>query len=131
MDLDILIFDMDGVLIDVSKSYRKAIQQTIQIYLETCLGFQERRGDWVTNEEISLFKSAGGFNSDWDVTSGFLFYLLSISGFPPLLKRKRFSSLQEIILYLKTKSSIAQRKTFTVNKASYFLLGKVTASGGG
>jgi len=132
MNLDILIFDMDGVLIDVSKSYRKAIRHTIQIYLETCLGFQKRRGDWVTNEEISLFKSAGGFNSDWDVTSGFLLYLLSISGFPPLVKRKRFSSIQEIILYLKTKSSIAQRKTLTINRRHLIsFLGNVTSSGGG
>jgi HAD superfamily phosphatase len=132
MNLDILIFDMDGVLIDVSRSYRKAIQRTIQIYLETCLGFERKRGDWVANEEISLFKSAGGFNSDWDVTSGFLFYLLSISGIPPLQKRKRFSSLQEIILYLKAKSSVAQKKTPTVNRRHLIsFLENVTSSGGG
>ena len=130
--LDILIFDMDGVLIDVSKSYRKAIQRTIQIYLETCLGFEKKRGGWVTNEEISLFKSAGGFNSDWDVTSGFLLYLLSISGIPPLQKRKRFSSLQEIILYLKAKSSMSKKKPFAVNKGHLLsFLEKVTLSGGG
>ncbi len=29
--LNVLIFDMDGVLIDVSKSYRKAIEETIRI----------------------------------------------------------------------------------------------------
>ena len=132
MNLDILIFDMDGVLIDVSKSYRKTIQRTIQIYLETCLGFERKRGGWVTNEEISLLKSAGGFNSDWDVTSGLLLYLLSISGIHPLQKRKRFSSLQEIILYLKTKSSVAQRKTPTVSRKHLLsFLEKVTSSGGG
>src|SRR5512139_2539897 len=81
--MNILIFDMDGVLIDVSRSYRETIQRTVQIYLETCLGFEKRKGNWVTDEEISLFKSAGGFNSDWDVTSGILLYLLSISEFPP------------------------------------------------
>ena len=131
-NLDLIIFDMDGVLIDVSKSYRKTIQQTIQIYLETCLGFERKRGGWVTNEEISLLKSAGGFNSDWDVTSGFLLYLLSISGIHPLQKRKRFYSLQEIILYLKMKSSVAQRKTPAVNKNHLLsFLEKVTLSGGG
>jgi HAD superfamily hydrolase (TIGR01548 family) len=130
--LDILVFDMDGVLIDVSRSYRKTIQRTIQIYLETCLGFEKRGRDWVTNEEISLFKSAGGFNSDWDVTSGFLLYLLSISGIHPLQKRKRFSSLQEIILYLKTKSSVAQRETPTINRKHLLsFLENVTSSGGG
>jgi HAD superfamily phosphatase len=130
--MDILIFDMDGVLVDVSKSYRRAIQQAIKIYLETCLGFARSRNDWVTNEEISLFKSAGGFNSDWDVTSGVLLYLLSISGIHPLSKRKQLSSIQEVVTYLKTNSSVARRKTPTVNKKHLFaFLEKVKSAGGG
>ena len=131
--MDILIFDMDGVLIDVSKSYRKAIQQTIKIYLETCLGFERKREDWVTNEEISLLKLAGGFNSDWDVTSGLLLYLLSISGISPLPRRKRFSSICEIISYLKTKSSILRRETALrlERKPLLSFLEKVKSAGGG
>jgi len=133
MIMDILIFDMDGVLIDVSRSYRKTIQQTIQFYLETCLGFEKRRGAWITNEEISLFKSAGGFNNDWDLTSGLLLYLLSISGIPPFSKRKRFSSVQKIVPYLKTKSPVIRRKTPTRLKREHLLsfLEKVKISGGG
>jgi HAD superfamily phosphatase len=131
--MDILIFDMDGVLIDVSESYRKTIQKTIQFYLETCLGFERKRGDWVTHEEISLFKSAGGFNNDWDLTSAILLYLLSISGIPPLPKRKRFSSVQKIVAYLKTKSSMIRRKTPVRPKREHLLsfLEKVRISGGG
>ncbi len=112
MIMDVLIFDMDGVLIDVSKSYRKAIQKTVQIYMETCLGFKRTKEDWITNEEISLFKSVGGFNSDWDLTSGILLYLLSVSGFPSLRKLKRFSSIQETLSYLKKKSSISYWKPY-------------------
>ena len=110
--MDIIIFDMDGVLIDVSRSYRKTIQRTIQIYLENCLGFGRSRGSWITNEEISLFKSVGGFNSDWDLTSGILLYLLSVSDIPSLRKLKRFSSIQETLSYLKTKSSISHWKPY-------------------
>jgi HAD superfamily hydrolase (TIGR01548 family) len=131
--MDVLIFDMDGVLIDVSKSYRKTIQQTINIYLETCLGFERKRGDWVTNEEISLIKSAGGFNSDWDVTSGLLLYLLSISGIPPRPRRKRFSSICEIVSHLKTKSFPSRRKA-TIRSGKTHLpsfLEKVKSVGGG
>ncbi len=133
MNMDILIFDMDGVLIDVSKSYRKAIQQTIKIYLETCLEFERKREDWVTNEEISLLKSAGGFNSDWDVTSGLLLYLLSISGISPLPRRKRFSSICEIVSYLKTKSSPSRRKATIRTEKAHLLsfLEKVKSAGGG
>jgi len=103
--MDILIFDMDGVLIDVSRSYRETIQRTVQIYLETCLGFEKGKKGSVTKEDISLFKSAGGFNNDWDLTSGLLLYLVSISGFPPSRKRKNFSSIREIISDLRTRSS--------------------------
>ncbi len=103
--MDILIFDMDGVLIDVSRSYRETIQQTVQIYFAQCLGIKSKKGELVTKEDISLFKSAGGFNNDWDLTSGLLLYLLSISGFPLPPKRKTFSSIGETISDLKTRSS--------------------------
>ena len=132
-NIDILIFDMDGVLIDVSRSYRKTIQRTVQIYLEKCLGFQKNKEDWVTDEEISLFKSAGGFNNDWDLTSGLLLYLLSISGIPSLPKKKRFSSIQEIVSYLKTKSSVFHPKmAIRLRRRSLLsFIEKVKSSGGG
>lgn len=131
--MDILILDMDGVLIDVSRSYRKTIQRTIQIYLENCLGFERGRRGCLTDEEISLFKSVGGFNNDWDLTSGLLLYLLSTSGTPPLPKRKRFPSIPEVVSYLKTKSSMFQRKTTIRLKRKQLLsfLKKVKSKGGG
>lgn len=133
MNLDVMIFDMDGVLIDVSRSYRKAIQRTIQIYLETCLGVAGSRKSWITNEEISLFKSVGGFNNDWDLTSGLLLYLLSISGVPSLRKLQRFSSIQETVSYLKTESSISRSKPTVRLKRRHLLsfLEKLKTAGGG
>ena len=103
--MDILIFDMDGVLIDVSRSYRETILRTVQIYLETYLGFEKGKRGPVTKEDISLFKSAGGFNNDWDLTSGLLLYLLSISGFPLSPKKRKFSSINGVVSNLKTRSS--------------------------
>lgn len=103
--MDILIFDMDGVLIDVSRSYRETIQRTVQIYLKTCFGFKDGKEEPITKEDIFLFKSAGGFNNDWDLTFALLLYLLSISGFPPSPKRKNPSSIREIPSGLKTRSS--------------------------
>jgi HAD superfamily hydrolase (TIGR01548 family) len=133
MIMDVLIFDMDGVLIDVSKSYRKTIQRTIQIYLETCLGFAGSRGGWITNDEISLFKSVGGFNNDWDLASGILLYLLSLSGIPPLRKLRRSSSIQETLSYLNKTSSLSRpRHTFrTKRKHLLSFLERLKTSGGG
>jgi HAD superfamily phosphatase len=105
LPFDLLIFDMDGVLIDVSMSYRKAIQQTVRTYLETCLGARKSRREWITKQDVSLFKSAGGFNNDWDLTSGLLLYLLSVSQLPPSSRRNNISSIQEGIDHLKARVS--------------------------
>lgn len=130
LSLNVLIFDMDGVLIDVSNSYRKTIQQTIRTYLEDCLGI---KAALVTDGEISLFKSVGGFNNDWDLTSGLLLYLLSVSGLPPLPKRQKFSLVEEVVPYLRERSFRILQKTpvHQERKSLRAFLGKVKVSGGG
>lgn len=128
--MDLLIFDMDGVLIDVSHSYRKTIQQTLHIYLDRCLRLKANR---VSNEDISLFKSAGGFNNDWELTAGFLHYLLSISKVPPLPKKKRCSSIDQTILHLRQQIGLfPQKKAIRVERKNLIsFLNQVKASGGG
>jgi HAD superfamily hydrolase (TIGR01548 family) len=56
---DALLWDMDGVLINVSHSYREAIRRTAQMFS----GKKE-----VTKEEIEQIKRVPGFNNDWDAT---------------------------------------------------------------
>jgi HAD superfamily hydrolase (TIGR01548 family) len=131
--MDILIFDMDGVLIDVSRSYRETIQRTVQIYLKTCLGFKHREAKAVTKEDISLFKSAGGFNNDWDVTSGLLLFLLSVSGLSPLPKRKKVLSIGEVISHLNAQSAQFNRNIPQVTRGKNLprFIEKVSLAGGG
>jgi HAD superfamily hydrolase (TIGR01548 family) len=64
-DIDAIIFDCDGVLVDVSKSYDLAIQKTTQYILKK---FANIRSIPITAEIISGFKSTGGFNDEVDVT---------------------------------------------------------------
>lgn len=63
-DIDTVVFDVDGVLIDVSHSFRSAISKAVQHYLANHLGWP---GDelFLRVSETELFKKAGGFNSDW------------------------------------------------------------------
>ena len=124
---------MDGVLIDVSESYRKTISKTVQIYLETCLGFKKGSAPLITEEHISSFKMAGGFNNDWDLTSGLLLFLLSVSGFPPLSSWKSFVSIEEVSQYLQSCSS-GLHSTLTGQTLQYHFprfVQRVTSSGGG
>lgn len=58
----LLIFDIDGVLIDVSKSYRQAIKQTAEFFL----------GREVSENKIQDFKNRGGYNNDWDLTEAII-----------------------------------------------------------
>ena len=53
-----ILFDMDGVLADVSSSYREAIKKTAGKYL----------GRIISDYEIQVLKDEGGFNNDWKLT---------------------------------------------------------------
>ncbi len=63
---DLIIFDMDGVIIDTSNSYRLAIRGTYEKFSETTL----------TPERVQAAKNQGGLNNDWDLT----YYLLEKDG---------------------------------------------------
>jgi HAD superfamily hydrolase (TIGR01548 family) len=74
--VDTMVFDIDGVLIDVQDSFKKAVCQTVQFYFKEILRFQGLQ-NLINPEEIEYFKMAGGFNNDWDLTSAVvLFYLM-------------------------------------------------------
>jgi len=74
--VDTLVFDIDGVLIDVRDSYRETICRTVQFYFKEILHFQGYQ-NLINPEEIKYFKMAGGFNNDWNLTSAIiLFYLI-------------------------------------------------------
>ncbi|MBV9266362.1 MAG: HAD family hydrolase [Acidobacteriaceae bacterium] len=51
----VLVFDMDGVLVEVSRSYREAIRETVRHFTS----------DTVSHDIIQDFKNAGGWNNDW------------------------------------------------------------------
>lgn len=77
----LLIFDMDGVLVDVRTSYRAATAQTVQRYLGDCLGISPPPG-LVMQAAIEACKMMSGFNNDWDVTAGLIGFFLA--HLPPL-----------------------------------------------
>jgi len=65
---DVVVFDMDGVLIDVRHSYPVVICRAVDQFLAET-GFSGD-GTAVTPEETTYFKAAGGFNSDWALAQG-------------------------------------------------------------
>ena len=73
-EFDSIIFDCDGVLIDVTKSYDTTINKTISYVLKEIADVTVDNP--LTNEILLKFKSTGGFNDEIDITySGVLCYI--------------------------------------------------------
>jgi HAD superfamily hydrolase (TIGR01548 family) len=51
----VLVFDMDGVLVDVTDSYRETIVRTVEHFT----------GQTISRETIQDYKNQGGWNNDW------------------------------------------------------------------
>ncbi|MDH3657758.1 MAG: HAD family hydrolase [Nitrosopumilus sp.] len=65
-EIDTIIFDCDGVLIDITKSYDLAIIKTTKYVLETFAKISDSID--VNFKIIDGFKSTGGFNDEVDLT---------------------------------------------------------------
>jgi histidinol-phosphate aminotransferase len=78
---ELIVFDMDGVLVDTSNSYRMAIKETYKYFAGKDISF----------EEIQQAKNSGGLNNDWDLTD----YLLTLSGFD-ITKNDIIDKFQEL-----------------------------------
>lgn len=52
-----VLFDMDGVLVDVALSYREAVRRTVRHFT----------GRTVSPEVVQAYKDMGGLNNDWDL----------------------------------------------------------------
>jgi HAD superfamily hydrolase (TIGR01548 family) len=64
--VDTLIFDVDGVITDVTRSIRMVGCDAVRVYLTRLLGWPD--GDpFVEPPEIELYKLADGFNDDWEI----------------------------------------------------------------
>lgn len=73
--VEALIFDIDGVLVDASESYRLAVCEAVRFFVQNELGWVVDASP-LTPDEVDLFKRAGGFNNDWDLTQAAALFLL-------------------------------------------------------
>ncbi len=74
--IDTIIFDIDGVLVDVKLSYHKTIRDTVQYYFKNIVKMPLMEIDLVDSTILMNFKMVGGFNDDWELCAAIiLFYL--------------------------------------------------------
>ena len=72
--IDAIIFDCDGVLIDVRQSYYKATIETINYIINNLTN--SKIDGLVTNETIHLFKRSGGYNNEWDISYAITLFII-------------------------------------------------------
>src|SRR5918994_276168 len=73
--IDYIIFDIDGVLIDVKKSYNETIKNTVQFIVKNLI--KRDLKNLVTDKIILKFRQTGGFNNDADTSYAISLALLS------------------------------------------------------
>ncbi|MEF8779646.1 MAG: TIGR01548 family HAD-type hydrolase [Haloferacaceae archaeon] len=67
MQVEAVVLDVDGVLVDVADSYRRAVVESVD---HVC-------GRTIPREKLQAFKDAGGFNNDWELTDAVALYVLA------------------------------------------------------
>ncbi len=81
-NVDAVVFDCDGVLIDARKSYDATIGVVVETMVEELTGVRPRLAKAMPRL-ISMVRRTGGFNSDWDTT-----YALALFSFTAVEERK-------------------------------------------
>ncbi len=64
----LIAFDMDGVLADVSRSYRAVVRETARRFFRPAPRWRELPASLFSLAELALLKQGGGLNNDWDLT---------------------------------------------------------------
>lgn len=65
----LIVFDMDGVLIDVSGSYRETARKTARLFFDGARGFGKLPDPLFPLTDLAELKQTGGLNNDWDLTA--------------------------------------------------------------
>ena len=111
LEKDALLFDMDGVLVDVNNSYRTAVKKTAEFFTNSK----------VSNSEIQEFKEKIGYNNDWDLTEAII-----IKREKKIEKQKIIDKFQEIYFQVRDNEKWLLDKGILNELKKKFKLGIVT-----
>jgi len=81
---NLIIFDMDGVIIDVSGSYRDVVRQTTKLFFQPARQWENLPEPLFELSDLASVKQSGGLNNDWDLTCVVINLLYSLIPRPPV-----------------------------------------------
>jgi HAD superfamily hydrolase (TIGR01548 family) len=65
---NLIVFDMDGVIMDVSASYRDVVRHTAALFFQPAQGAENLPEPLFDLTDLAAVKQSGGLNNDWDLT---------------------------------------------------------------
>ncbi|MEJ2099207.1 MAG: HAD hydrolase-like protein [Desulfobacterales bacterium] len=84
----LIVFDMDGVLIDVSNSYRAAARQTARLFYKSAPASEKLPEPLFPLRDLAAVKQSGGLNNDWDLSCLVISLLFNLIEKPPVYQSK-------------------------------------------
>jgi len=81
---NLIVFDMDGVIVDVSESYREAVRQTARLFFRGAPGWDSLPEPLFPLSDLAVIKQSGGLNNDWALTYHVLDLLMTQVQVPDL-----------------------------------------------
>ena len=91
-EIDVIVFDCDGVLLDVQGSYYEAVAQTMSALVEAFTSVKLPLTMFDDGLNFA-YKQTGGLNNDWDLTYALVMKILSLSSDADRINRLAQQSL--------------------------------------
>ena len=85
---NLIIFDMDGVIIDVSGSYRDVVRQTTKLFFQPARSSTKLPEPLFALSDLAAVKQSGGLNNDWDLTHAVINLLYSLTAKPTVYENQ-------------------------------------------
>ena len=79
---------MDGVLIDVSRSYRDSVRQTAKLFFKKAPSSEKLPEPLFPLKDLAAVKQSGGLNNDWDLACLAINLLFNVIEKPPVCESK-------------------------------------------
>jgi len=75
---NLIVFDMDGVIVDVSASYRDVVRRATQLFFHPARASENLPKPLFALSDLAAVKHSGGLNNDWDLTFTVINLLFSL-----------------------------------------------------
>jgi len=91
----LIVFDLDGVIADVSRSYRDTVRKTARLFFRPAPRWAELPSPLFPLSDLARLKQGGNLNNDWDLSCRVIELLMNRLDSPPHYPESRTEDLWE------------------------------------